>query len=166
MECVAVVLHTSVSVFSSIDSSGEKGLLCEGSGEGGGVFFVVLSGGGEDIFLSSLYIKEGFLKYLDVDGTSRWDVRRWMTCHLIPGGAGGREGLLGGREEGLGFVLEVGGGTEVVCGGDGEVLVGERREMALSTVLRRVLRFLLDILNKVIIVLFIDVLLFVCWLLL
>jgi hypothetical protein len=110
VECAAVVPHTSVSSTSSIDSSGEKGLLCGGGGVGGGGFFLEYSGGEEDIFFSSLYIKEGFLKYLDVEGTSRRDVRRWTTRHLIPFGAGGREVLLGGREEGLGFVLEVAGG--------------------------------------------------------
>jgi hypothetical protein len=99
------------------------------------LLLVGLLGGGGDLFLSSLYIREGFLKYLEVDGTKRRDVLRWTTRHLIPGGMGGREELLG--EEGiLVNVLDMFGGFVVVCGGGCEVLILEGRMMNLSVVVR------------------------------
>jgi hypothetical protein len=89
------------------------------------------------------------------------DVRKYTTRHLRPVGGGGS-----GDEEAGGFAGFAAMGGVLAGMGVGGDSDGGRRATVLSIVLRRVLRFLLDMLNKVIIVLNSDILLFVCWLLL
>ena len=53
--------------------------------DGGGFFF---------LFLSFLYIREGFIKKGDEEGIKRHEARKCTTHHLRFGGGGGRGGLL------------------------------------------------------------------------